>query len=409
MTYLKKLSWKEITFLFILLAGFFLRFFLALNYEATGDASGWIRGVETVIEGRDLGMGNGTVYDFNCTAQCVNWPPFTLHVFVLLGMLFRIIPFEMHEWSFYKFPSALADFSIIFILYYIAKKYQFGRPRLVASLYALHPIALYVAGYHGQRDSIWLLFTLISIICIKQKNFLMAGLFLGIGISFKLPPIFLIPYFFFYVSGFKNKILYVSSIFLTFFILNLPEIVTHFGPVYKQVFSYKGWLGWWGFSGIANKIDLGYKTEISETVNSISRIVMYIAVLVVSYVMNIKKRDIFTSILTIIFAIFIFSPVFASQYLIWPLPFIVLLAPRLPNIFIVYTITGTYMAATFYSFFKIQFLKELLIYIPERLFYVFIPFYSFPIDMGYFIWFTSIFLFIKMLRYEVKLPTDKNN
>ncbi len=407
MTYSNKFTWKQVLFFIILLFGLFFRFFLAFKYEATGDAAGWIRGVETVLEGRDLGMGNGTVYDFNCSAQCVNWPPFTLHIFIVLGLLFRIIPFEINEWGFYKVPSVLADFSIVFLLYYIAKKYRFGPPRLIASLYALHPIAMYVSGYHGQRDSIWLFFTILSMIALTQKKTILAGMLLGVGISFKLPPIFLIPYFFLYISGLKNKILYLLSIGITFFILNLPELVTHFGPVYKQVFSYKGWLGWWGFSGIATKIDRVNGTEITETVNSVSRIIMYASIILVSILMYLKKRNIYISVLTIILSIFIFSPVFASQYLIWPLPFVVLIATRLPSVFVLYSLTGTYVAATFYTFFKIGFLKEIFIYIPERLLYGFIPFYGFPIDMGYYVWFSSIFLFIKMIRYEVKLPTDK--
>lgn len=390
--------------LIIIFIAFFLRLFIAFKFEATGDSGGWRQMAKTGLEHKDYGYGI-TIYNDNCTV-CPNIPPLTYHYLIFSKWVYlNLNPLHLPQWGFYKLISVVSDTGIIIVIYYLAKKFKFKKPLTIASFYAFSPIALEVAGYHGQRGSVWLLFSLLSAIFIEKKRYLVSGLLMGIGLSIKMPGILLLPLFFFMIPKNKDRLLYATVVPLTFFYFNLPETFTSTYSVLKQNLLYKGWFGWWGFSGIVSKIGLYIKDpELIKIFDPINRIFLYIAIISSSFYLARKKINIFLSTLIVIMIIFVFTPSFAFQYLIWPLPLIVLFKDKFPVLFKFYMIYGTFFAMNFYGIFGIKFLEYIFLTIPREYVYYKIPGLSYPMDLGFPIWiFFICFLFIILKDKKLKL------
>ena len=390
---------KEIKLLFLVVAlALSLRLFLAFNFEATGDMSGWIRGGKTGLENKDYGYGK-IIYNKNCIG-CPNWPPLSYHSLILARWSYlNLNPFNLPQWGFYKFISVLADTGIILVLYSLAKHLKLKNPLMIASVYAFHPIALEIASYHGQKDSIWLFFGLLTVFFLQKKQTIFAALMMGLGISFKLPLIFLFPLFFFSLPKLKEKITFTIIFLLASFLLNLPEIYYYFNEVIKQNFFYKGWFGWWGLSGIISKIGLLMNNpSLLKTFDPFNRAIFYLSVFFSSIYFVKKKIPLVNACLGVLMIIYVFIPSFASQYLIWPLPFLILLKDSYPRYFKFYTIYGTFFAMNFYGVFGISFLEKIFLTIPRENIYYKIPGLIYPMDLGFPLWIFSIYFLKKIIN-----------
>lgn len=381
---------KSLLFLIIVVA-LILRLFLAFNFEGTGDTGGWIQGGKTGLEGKDYGYGK-IIYNKNCIG-CPNWPPLTYHYLVLSRWSYlNLNPLQLPQWGFYKLLPVLGDTGIVALLYFIAKMKKIREALMLSAIYALHPIALYVSGYHGQKDSVWLFFLLFSVFLLEKKSLLLSSVILGLGISFKIPAIVYIPYILLCIPKIKQKILFFLILMSTITILNLPEIFQYPSAVWKQVILYKGWYGWWGLSGIATKIgSLTSIPDLAIKVYSLNKIILYGMLIYSSLYLFRKKVDIFLGIFAITITLLVFSPSFASQYLIWPLAFIVLFKDTYPKLFKFFTLYGIFFAMNFYGVFGVSFLEKILLAIPRENIYYKIPGLSYPMDLGFPLWIFFIY------------------
>lgn len=379
---------------------FALRFFIAFYFEGTGDSGGWRLAGKTGLHGEQLGMGKGKVYDGDCPLLCANWPPLTYHYYIAMRWLYENLnPFHFPAWGYNKLLPVLSGVAVVYLIYKYALLFRLKRPFLLASLYAFHPLSLYISAYHGQRESSWLFFLLLSVILYKLKKYFWLACAFAIGVSIKIPPLLFFPFFFLKIPARKDKVIFAILVPSIFFILSLPEIVTYTNNVINQVFLYSGWKGWWGMSGIATKADIliGYPV-VSTIFAPINRIFLYLGILA-SYFYFYKKRiDIIEAILGIIMVVFVFSPTFASQYILWPLPFMVLLYKKYKKYFWLYTIFGLFAAINTYGIFRIRFLENIFLNGPQNFLYYKIPFFAYPMDLYFPLWIVCFLFLIRLMR-----------
>ncbi|OGE32035.1 hypothetical protein A2631_02870 [Candidatus Daviesbacteria bacterium RIFCSPHIGHO2_01_FULL_44_29] len=369
-----------------------MNFFIAFSFEGTGDYGGWNTGARTGLEKADLGMGNGTVYDKDCSLLCVNWPPLTYHYLMLMRWLYlNANPLGLAELGVYSVLPILSGIGITLFIYFYVKKNRSGNPLFLSLLYAFSPISIYITAYHGQRDSVWIFLTMLAIYFISKKRVLVSALFFGLGVSFKIPGLLLFPLVFFYLQGFYKKFLFTFLTFATVYFLNLPEIYTHSQEVINQVFLYRGHANWWGLSGIISKILIFIDIPQSANISSLLKLNLYLFLIYFSYRLA-KNKDLFNSCLTLIILVMVLSPVFGYQYLLYPLSFMILLYKKYESFVWLYIILGTYLTINFYaSIFGVQLLEKVFLSIPQKLVFYKIPHFIYPLDLGFIIWILCIF------------------
>lgn len=282
---------KKISLVVVLFAALILHLFIAFQFEATGDSGGWRLAGITGLHGGQLGMGNGTVYDGDCPLLCSNWPPLTYHYYIAMRWLYENVnPLQWPHWGYNKLLPVLSTVGIAYLLYKYALLFKARQPLFLSALYAFHPLSLYVSAYHGQRESVWLFFLLLSLyVWLKYKQYFLFAILFAISVSVKIPPLLLAPFLLLSLPTIKSKLGFILIVPFVFFTLNLPEIVTYKENVFKQVFFYGGEVGWWGFSAVAVKIDVLTGTSISNIVASSSKALQYIAVILGSIYFYRKK------------------------------------------------------------------------------------------------------------------------
>ncbi len=400
-----------------------LRLTIAFSFYGTGDTGGWRSGGITGLEKIDMGMGQGTVYDGTCTALCPNWPPFTYHYLIAMRWVYLNTNYlGLPEYGYYKLLSVIADVGIVGVIYYLAKKWQLKNPLQVAALYAFHPVALHISAYHGQRDSIWILSFIISMIFVQNKRYITAAIIYAFGTAIKAPALMFLPFLYLNVGSIshkinpshlrhifaKRKLVFLAVFFITLVALSLPEAFQYTERIMSQVVFYRGFGGWWGFGGLIGKIglllskldiplgDMLMSHRFTEFFHIVSKATMYLMIFVVSFSVVIRKSSLLLGALSLLMVVFVFSPIFAFQYLIWPLPFFVLLFRHHPKYFWIYSVLALYMSFNFYGFFGVSIIDEVFASLPQRLLYYRTEFIKYPMDTGIPLWIFSIFLLVKL-------------
>src|SRR5258708_1256410 len=268
-----------------------------------------------------------------------------------------------------------------------------------------NPIALIVSGYHGQQDAFWVFLILLAwYIMYFHKNFFLAAVTAGLSLSYKLPAILLLPGLVILIKGFMRRSLFIIIIAVVFSLSLLPEIVTSTRGVIKQSFLYSSTPGVWGFSSLASKffINFGIAQENIKYVSILLELIMVIALFVFFVIVIKRKFNFFIYSIGVVCIFFIFSPGFGTQYLLWPLPFLILGRNKFLKI---YTIFVTFAYLHTYGFFFPP-LDFLMIFLQNNLYYKMHMLY--PYDLYIPVWICFFFILGKLLFIGHATGSDKN-
>lgn len=393
---------KKLFLAVVLVTAFILHAFIAFRFEGTGDSGGWRLAGKTGLYGGQFGMGNSTVYDGDCPLLCSNWPPLTYHYYIGMRWVYENLnPMQLPQWGFYKLFPVIASVGIGYLIYKFALFYRLKNPIFFTAIYVFHPLSLYVSAYHGQRESVWLFFLLLSLyIMLKFKRYFWFAVIFAVSVSIKLPPLLLAPFLFLALPTLRNKTIFIFTVPFVFFLLSLPEIITYTENVFRQVFLYRGEVGWWGFAGLAAKIDILIGSSLSDSVGSINKALQYLIIISASFYFYRRKFNVLEGILGVLIIIFVFSSVFAPQYMLWPLPFIVLLSNKYKKYFYAYSLAAVYAAMNSYGIFGLGLIEFLLVNIPQNLIYYKIPFLSYPMDLYFPLWIVSFLFLLNIIRKD---------
>ena len=258
-----------------------------------------------------------------------------------------------------------------------------------------NPIAIIIAGFHGQQDPLWLFFALLSWYLIRRNYPIwLAGLAAGIAFAYKIPTVLLLPVIMWSIGSWKNRALYAGIISVVFLLSLFPEIITSRHALIHQSFLYSSTPGVWGLTDIAEKIfsgipivhDIGMQitTTCLKGALALSLIVVYVNA------MRQKKFDVFRTIIYVISAFYAFTPGFGTQYLLWILPFLILSENPLLG---VYSVLVSILFLHSYGF-GFAPLTNLLQFLQDNIYYKTHMLY--PYDLYIPVWLLSfVFLFRK--------------
>lgn len=134
------------------------------------------------------------LYDFTSSSAVFNYPPAIYLFHGLVRFLFNILGLsQINQFNLnlllLKLPYLIFDLLVGIIL---LKMFDSSKKSLIAfALWMFNPVSLYATYMMGQFDIIPTLFIVLSIYLVVKGKLNWAALVLGLGIAFKLSPIFL--------------------------------------------------------------------------------------------------------------------------------------------------------------------------------------------------------------------------
>jgi hypothetical protein len=199
-----------------------------------------------------------------------------------------------------------------------------SRQRLRAFQYAVNPIALLVAGWHGQIDPIALSCGLLALLCLQRGADVAAGALVGLGIAIKSwPALFAIAVLRATRPARWPAVLAATVALPVALFVTMPVFVN--GDLHedaKIILGYRSFVGTWGWSGIVRMIGgeqiVGYTGTLQEREQHIGVVLFVIAFPVVLWVWRRAALGVF--MLAVLLTFLVTTAGFGVQYLCWPLP-----------------------------------------------------------------------------------------
>ncbi|MGI8889287.1 MAG: glycosyltransferase 87 family protein [Chthoniobacterales bacterium] len=269
-----------------------------------------------------------------------NHPPLTAYFLELLQYLQRIPILQANGISFpflLRLPGVLADFiAVLVLLRFKSQDARLYLPTWALVLFALNPLSIMVSGFHGNTDSIMVMFLVVSVYFASRERPLLCGLFLALSTQVKIAPLLFAPVLFFYWWQ-RGSALRFSIPFTLTSLLLWSEPLLFFPRLFlHNVVSYSSYWGIWGFSYLLRMTGRQEFSRVSffglahsqDAVMQICKIIIVAIVLTVAW--RRRKTDsagLRDSLAYAWLAFFIFAPGVCVQYLIWCAPFFLFLSP----------------------------------------------------------------------------------
>ena len=315
------------TLLIAALAALVCKILLTLATYGTNDVLFWeadLRKVEA--EGGIALYRDGAVPAWNGKTyriEAFNQPPFLIHLLKAWKVLSDNsgLP-PIRFWL--RLTSSVADFGMLWILCRILEAEKLAVTQLNLILFALSPVSILVSGFHGNTDPVMILFVMIAVYLISAgRPILLAGLAFGMALNIKVAAVIFLPAVLLYLGSWRRRAVFCSCVGIAFFAGSIPEIIQDPALVVHKVFGYLPVPGDWGFNLVARRISAGLR----ETYPRIGRPLALASVVIAS--IWIHRRHPYVPLFVRCglgaFTFLFFTPGFGSQYLIWVLPWWVIL------------------------------------------------------------------------------------
>lgn len=246
-----------------------------------------------------------------------------------------------------RMPVLAAELALVVLLARVG-----GRG--AAWLYALHPVSLLVSACHGQFDAIALLFVLLSIRAQAAQRFDRAALGLAAAIGLKSFPVLLLPAFLLHTPA-RGRLRWAAFATLPVAVSLVPFAWHDAGAVRRELFGYGGVadFGWIAIVRALRFLGTGVLGR-GEAVHWASGVVLGKAAFGLAFGALLAwwwRRHSRPSLLAMCLAILLgFLTLYgaqSAQYLLWVVPFGVLVPSRA---FAAYSAVTTLALVAFYLF-----------------------------------------------------------
>jgi len=327
------------TFILIAAAGaiaFILKTALAVNTYGSTDIMTWERdltkvetqGVEALYrDGVPYISRQGVVYNI----QPFIHPPFMVHVLRGWGLLAKMSGLPMRFWL--RFTCALADLASVLLVLRIVGNHPQPPPQVVpVLLLAVCPVSLLVSGFHGNTDPIMISSLLLSIYLAESgKPVWLVGAAMGLAVSIKLVALIFAPAILLYLTGLYSKLRYILGTAIMFAAASSPYLFQHRALILAKTLSYTSQFGIWGLSRLFLTLanDARYAWLIRGYA-AYGKFALLFAVIAAAIWMNAgrKKPPLMFQCGFTAFLFILLTPGFGVQYLVWLVPWTVLLPMR---------------------------------------------------------------------------------
>ena len=315
-------------------AGLVVRMFFAIHWFGSGDLVTFAH-VGQIADSNLLhtyATNNGSVF----------WPYPPGYLPWMIASLRIAIDWNLQYDAVVQMVPILADLAIAFAVYvYLGWRQAAQSARLAGfALVALGPVFIAISGYHGQIDAVAILPGVLAFMFWERRpspgRSLGAGLLIGIGAVIKTVPLLLILPLLFSARSLRERAQLVGVTAGIVALVCLPFFLAEPGGFRHGPLSYSGVPSRGGLSLIADPafaaarrtdISLVYSGEPSALARWISHangpITVLVLILVAAFLYRYRPALI-DSVVLLWLAVFVFSPNFLLQYLIWALPFFIM-------------------------------------------------------------------------------------
>jgi hypothetical protein len=289
---------------------------------------------------------------FSDPSQWIAFQPALVDVGQVTGMVNPVVTAPAFNLV-YKLPLIITDYLTGVVLYHFAvqvKDQKMGRRVFI--LWFLNPLVIFVSSIYGNFDIMAVFFSVLSFYCMYRRMYLSAGLAVGLGVAFKLFPMYLALFYLAYLIGLAltdrgdrtsgatharevgryvlGGVLGVSSILIT--MVANPSVMVFLTGRLGTIDM--GGINVWGVfrTAIAFKNDGGVPTGAISAVTVVSNyLLVTILFLILIYVFAILRgprdrtgKQLLFGSMTVFVILLLFQAVTHAHYLLWTLPFLLL-------------------------------------------------------------------------------------
>lgn len=254
----------------------------------------------------------------------------------------------------YKLPLIIADYLCAVLLYRFVRKIKdVDSGRRVFILWFLNPFVIFVSSIYGNYDVLAVFLTLLALYAMYSRRYLSAGIAVGLGVAFKLYPLYLGLFCFAYLVGqiimelgtgdtikdrYRNLVKFIlggiggASSLLISVLLN-PSLMVFING--RMSNNDMGGINIWGLLRTGNVLfNQGSALPQDEftLVNTITSYLMFLILFLILLRVFIMLRSsherheeqmLFGS-MSVFVVLLLFQPMTHAHYLLWALPFLLL-------------------------------------------------------------------------------------
>ncbi len=198
-------------------------------------------------------------------------------------------------------------------------------------LAALAPVMILVAGYHGNTDSMMLLFVVAAIwLAERDKSPVLVGVVLGLAMGIKIVPIILIPAFFLHQPWWGRRFAFAGALAGTMLLTWLPFLAQDPVIIAQHVLGYRSLDGIWGIPYLLRIVapDGSALRALLAAIPLSGALLLVLSCGAVTLWMHLRLRErprLFTQVGLVVALFIAGSSGFGVQYLLWLVPFTVAL------------------------------------------------------------------------------------
>ena len=319
------------------LVALFLKLSIAYYTFGTNDVAAFYMFARSLNEhGLEWTYRNGVPWLSN--SPVFNHPPLPAYYLQLIDVLSRQEFCRAHGLTFpflLRLPGIVADFIAALILFRTIGTSQIRIPLWALVLFALSPVSIMVAGFHGNTDPVMVMFLLIaSYMCLRGRPIL-CGIFFALSCQIKVIPLLVLPVFCFFwlrrgtALRFTVAFVLLTATMWSYALVSFPLLFV------RNVMAYGSY---WGHWGITYWLQLTGSPQLNATrfampaAATVIAVLLKAAIILAAVVIAWRRRCLsaeaaISSIAYAWIVFFVFTPGFCAYYLAWLAPFVLILSP----------------------------------------------------------------------------------
>lgn len=237
-----------------------------------------------------------------------------------------------------RLPGIIADLiTVVGLCWMTGQDRKFRTPTWALALFALSPVSIMVTGFHGNTDSVMVMFLVLAALsCLRGKP-MWCGLFLALSCQIKIIPLLLLPIFFLFWLSRRHAVSF-SLPFSLALLISWAEPLLKFPMLFaRNVLLYGSYWGIWGVTYWLRATNLAMFrmgtvfydiSPVESFVVTVLKLIIVAAVLMVAWRRrNLGERALLDSVAYAWIVFFVFAPGVCPQYMVWLAPFVLVLSP----------------------------------------------------------------------------------
>ncbi len=320
--------WLQITLL--LLTAIVLRLALA-----------WIFGIEAADLAQyrwmaKIILNNENIYK---TAGLYHYTPIPMFLPAWSEQLAQALKLPFH--FVVKWPMVLADAGIALLLWHQAHKRGVTQAAFwIGMAYAINPVSLLTTSFHGSYSVLPAFFVLLAYYLVNsfpaKQYYRLSGLSLGMAIGLRGYPALFLPIFLIKMDlNRRQKALFLLASILPSVVTLAPFLLVNFQAVWQSVFAYSGVAdyGWIAILRAISELTVGNRYLPGTLMKDLLGISKWLFLLLYSLLVILfwRKQTRFSLLSGILATQLLFFAIYggiSSQYLVWAVPFALLIGTR---------------------------------------------------------------------------------